>query len=257
MNVLITGTSRGIGLEFVKQLSKIDAIDRVIASSRNASEALKELASTKDSKVSLAPLDVASEASIAALPTSLTEHMGLNRLDIVIHNAGVSSSTHPIEPALRASKADMMRCFEINVAGPLLLTQALMPLLCRAEASPTPSTVLFVSSNMGSIENTVSSGQAGWTSSPSYRASKAALNMVCRCLDAELNADCGDRTAKTELIVTAIHPGWVQTDMGNAGGRTATLTVEESVGKMIETLGKLSPDQSGSFLNLDGSKLPW
>jgi NAD(P)-dependent dehydrogenase (short-subunit alcohol dehydrogenase family) len=255
IRVLVTGANRGLGLQWVRHL--VDRGDRVIATARDTSKcaALKDLATRVGvDRLTVVPLDVACDASIAAFGEKIASLVGPGPgLDAVVHNAGVSSSTHPIESALLAKKADMLRCYTVNVCGPLLLTQALQSSLRR------PAKVLVVSSNMGSIANT-EAPQAGtpearnWTSSPSYRASKAAVNMVVKCLSEEARAGAEGLSG---IVFAAVHPGWVATDMGSAGGRNPPLTVEESVASMVDVLDKLVPEDSGKFLNLDGGQLPY
>jgi NAD(P)-dependent dehydrogenase (short-subunit alcohol dehydrogenase family) len=96
-----------------------------------------------------------------------------------------------------------------------------------------------LSSRMGSIGSRTASG--GWL----YRASKAALNSVLK--DAALQL-----AGKASCV--AFHPGWVRTDMGGAG---ADIDVTTSVSGMRTTLAALTPAASGSFLNFDGSDIPW
>ena len=103
-------------------------------------------------------------------------------------------------------------------------------------------TLACISSIMGSLQET-SSGNAAL-----YRVSKAALNMVVRCTQAE----------QPDVTVLAIHPGWVQTEMG---GAQAPLTPEQSANSLRQTLNRIleqrDPKPRGAFLNHDGSPLPW
>ena len=144
-------------------------------------EAATELAALLEGSTHASPieLDVASEESVAALPAQL-DALGVGAVDAVIHNAGAAASTHPVDPVASARKSEMARCFEINCCGPLLLTQALLP---RLRISDRPK-VLFLGSDMGCVSSTVSGGE-GWTSSVSYRCSKAAAHMLMRCFHAE------------------------------------------------------------------------
>jgi NAD(P)-dependent dehydrogenase (short-subunit alcohol dehydrogenase family) len=96
----------------------------------------------------------------------------------------------------------------------------------------------FVSSVMGSLQGTRSSDAA------LYRISKAALNMVVRTA----------QPAYPKARIVALHPGWVQTEMG---GANATLTVEQSVTGIRHTLAHLTPEHAGQFLSFDGSTIAW
>jgi NAD(P)-dependent dehydrogenase (short-subunit alcohol dehydrogenase family) len=106
----------------------------------------------------------------------------------------------------------------------------------------TKGVIACISSVMGSMQNTTSGNAV------LYRVSKAALNMVVRCTQAE----------QPDVTVLAIHPGWVQTDMG---GAQAPLTPEQSASSLRLTLNRIleqrDPKHRGVFLNHDGSTLPW
>jgi NAD(P)-dependent dehydrogenase (short-subunit alcohol dehydrogenase family) len=91
---------------------------------------------------------------------------------------------------------------------------------------------------MGSLADNASGGYYA------YRASKAALNMCVRSFAID----------RPELITVAMHPGWVQTDMG---GQQAPLTVQESVASLLRVIFQLKPTDTGTFKNYDGSTLPW
>jgi NAD(P)-dependent dehydrogenase (short-subunit alcohol dehydrogenase family) len=75
---------------------------------------------------------------------------------------------------------------------------------------------------------------------------QAALNAVTRSLSIDLKND--------GVMVISLHPGWVQTDMG---GKQAPLKVEQSVSRILDTLMKLEDKHNGTFLQYDGSSLPW
>jgi NAD(P)-dependent dehydrogenase (short-subunit alcohol dehydrogenase family) len=117
-----------------------------------------------------------------------------------------------------------------------MLTQALYPRIAASELK----TVAFLSSKVGSIADNTSGG--GYY----YRSSKTALNQIVRSLSIDL--------AGAGVKVVALHPGWAQTDMG---GSNALITPEESVSALRALLTGLEPEQSGQFLNYDGSLIPW
>ena len=106
----------------------------------------------------------------------------------------------------------------------------------------TQGVIACISSVMGSLQETTSGNAV------LYRVSKAALNMVVRCTQAE----------QPDVTVLAIHPGWVQTDMG---GTAAPLTPAQSASSLRQTLSRIleqrDPTHRGAFLNHDGQALPW
>lgn len=197
MIFLVTGCSRGLGLEFVRQL--LTRGERVIATCRSPAEATELsalVAAAEPSGSTLLALDVSEEASIAKFPALLDE-ASIAAIDVLVHNAGVSAPTHPVDPVATATGSALRRCFEVNAVGPLLLTQALLPRLRAGRGRK----VLVVSSIMGSIQNTKAGG------SVSYRTSKAAVNMIGKCLAGEHGIGTDD-----ELAITLCHPGWCDTD---------------------------------------------
>lgn len=229
---LITGANRGLGLEFTRQLLAQGL--QVIACSRTPATdgELAALGAAHPQRLRRRPLDVADAEAIAALPAQLAA-AGVSHLDVLINNAGVLVSGERYG-ALRAE--DLARSFAINASAPLLLTEALTPLLTQGHAAK----VLCISSQLGSI------AQASSYRTVSYAMSKAALNMGVRRLAAEL----GPRG----ITVVAMHPGWVRTAMG---GEQAPLDAPTSVRGMLAVLTRLTPGEGGRFYAYDGGELPW
>lgn len=224
--VFVTGASRGVGLEFVRQL--LARGDSVIAAARDIrSPNLVPL--TTSGQLSLVELDVSDPASIEGLPGRL----GDRGVDVVINNAGVSSTQKSVE---HLDAADMQRVFMINALAPMLVTRAMLPALRRGGGK----TIVQITSQLGSIANNTGG------STYAYRGSKAALNQLNRSLSSELGPQ--------GFVCVAMHPGWVRTDMG---GPSAHLSAEESVTSMLKVIDTLSPGKSGAFLNYDGTGLPW
>ncbi len=226
--VLVTGSNRGLGLEFTRQWLGRGAT--VIAACRNPEQAsaLNELAAANPDRLTVIPLDVDDPAAVAALP----ERYGIAELQLLINNAGSLASGE------RMGQLDaevMSSAFRTNVIGPVLLTQALAPALAAGGGW-----TVNISSELGSISN-----RSGFFT-PTYCASKAALNMWTRMLNfamAGQGAHC-----------VALHPGWVQTDMG---GQDAPLDAATAVASMITVIENLGPDQAGGFYDHDGAALPW
>ena len=132
----------------------------------------------------------------------------------------------------------MERVLLINSIAPMLVSQALVPLLEKTGKTPK---IICITSGLGSITQA-----EGLMYGLSYGMSKAALNMGVKKLSSELK--------RRGIAILALHPGWVQTDMGGAG---APLKPPESISGMLEVIDHLSLDATGSFLNYAGERLPW
>ncbi len=229
--VVVTGANRGLGLEFVRQL--LARGDHVFAACRKPDEAqaLSELRQSHPDRMHVLALDLSDEASITTLPDKLGELTGA--LDVLINNAGVLPSGERFGTLKASTLADTFRS---NVIGPMLLAQALTPLLEKGRDAK----VMNLSSRVGSIDD------CGSFSTPSYRISKTALNM----------ATCQLAFAMSPLGVTAfcVHPGWVNTSMG---GTSAPLTPPESVTALLSVLDAVKPADAGRFLDRNGESIPW
>jgi len=231
---LVTGANRGLGLEFVRQL--LARGDRVVATCRHPGRAtaLNALVGEHPGRVHVLPLDVADPRAIAELVRELLlldNDDASDRIDLLVNGAGV---LHSGERFGKVTAVNIEDSFRTNAMGPFLLTQALAPRLADG------ARVANITSQLGSIANTTRFG------TPSYDISKAAQNMATALLAAALR--------ERGIIVVALHPGWVQTDMGGAG---ATVTPTDSVAGLLRVLSKLRIDDSGSFLDWRGQPLPW
>jgi NAD(P)-dependent dehydrogenase (short-subunit alcohol dehydrogenase family) len=237
--VLVTGASRGIGLELSRQL--VERGDRVFAGYRDTSTAsrLLKLASQKPSHLTAMEMDVTDERSIDGAFGEVSHYV--DALDILVNNAGVGSDSREFDD--RAASAEfgslkagpMLRILHTNSAAPMLVAQRFMPLLRKGRD---PKVV-----NISSEEASISQTNGG---DHTYRASKAALNMFTRNLAIDLKDD--------GIIVVAVHPGWVRTDMGGPNG---PLSVEESVHDLQRVVDGLTLEQTGSFLDWRGHPMPW
>jgi NAD(P)-dependent dehydrogenase (short-subunit alcohol dehydrogenase family) len=235
LHCLVTGANRGIGLAFVRQL--LARGDRVIATCRHPGKAtaLNSLTGEYPGRLHVLPLDVADARSraelVRELPLVCGDEFEKPAIDLLINNAGVLHSGERFGELSQATLEDTLR---INVCGPLLFTQALAPWLSDG------GTVANLSSDLGSI-----SGVHGFVH-PSYCISKAGLNMVT----AQLAHALHDRRIK----VVALHPGWVQTDMGGDG---AQIPIDVSVGGLLGVIDALGRDDSGRFLDWRGEARAW
>ncbi|XP_054057158.1 C-factor-like [Rissa tridactyla] len=252
-SVLVTGANRGIGLGLVQHLLELPEPPQwVFAGCRDPkgqrAQALQNLAS-KHPNLVIVPLEVADPDSIKAAAARVGEQLGGLGLNLLINNAGIAKLSLLDSETLE----NMTQVYTTNTVGPLLLGQAFLPLLKKAaQGSPgsglscSKAAIVNMSSNGGSIAS-----PAGWELMQvvSYRCSKAALNMLTKC------QSLGYR--EHGILCVALHPGWVQTDMGSSAGRTPPLTVEASVQGMLKVLSCLSEKDTGTFLDWEGKVVPW
>jgi len=226
----VTGANRGLGLEFVRQLSGRG--DIVIGGYRAESRAHELLAMVADhDSVFAMKVDSTIKSDLVALGDFIDERFG--RLDVLINNAGVSIDA--ASPIADVSFEDLIENFRVNVGGPMLAAQVLHPLLVKG-INPR---IVNISSAMGSIE--LCDGGA-----VSYRVSKAALNMLSK-LQSLTYSDDG-------IVTIALSPGWVVTDMG---GPNATYQPHESIASMLEIIDKLRMKNNGEFLSHARKIIPY
>jgi NAD(P)-dependent dehydrogenase (short-subunit alcohol dehydrogenase family) len=221
MKVLVIGASRGLGLEFVRQYRADGHEVTATARDDKGLDALRALGATA------LPLDLLDAAGCAGLAWKLDGE----RFDRLILNAGVygADKAAPSPP----TQAEFDLVMQTNVLGPMRAMAALTD--CVAQGAK----LALLSSRMGSMGARTSPN--GWL----YRASKAAANSVLK----DASIAFGGRA-----ICVAFHPGWVKTDMG---GSQAELTPAEAVGGMRQVLQRLTLIDNGSFLNHDGTPIPW
>jgi NAD(P)-dependent dehydrogenase (short-subunit alcohol dehydrogenase family) len=217
---LVTGSNRGIGLEYCRQLQARG--EQVIATCRQSSVELEALGVRIESG-----MDLTAEESIVNLVARLD---GIP-LDGLIHNAGIleSTSLDALDPAR------VRRQFEVNALAPLRLTQALLGQLHPG------SKLILMTSRMGSIDDNSSGGSYG------YRMSKVALNMAGRSLAIDLRP--------RGIAVAILHPGLVRTRMVNFNAQG--ISPEQAVQGLLQRIDALTLETSGTFWHANGEVLPW
>lgn len=223
---LVTGANRGIGQEVSRQLA---ALGHTVLVTARSEDAAVEAAAGIGRNASGLRLDVTAEDDIAQVAETIADRHG--RLDVLVNNAAIAYDTWQ-----RAATADLdyvRAAAETNLYGPWRLTQALLSLLRRSEHPR----VVNVSSEAGSLAS-----MGGGT--PAYSTTKVALNALTRMLAAELHTD--------RIVVNAICPGWVATDMGGPGGRP----VSEGAAGIVWAATLPDDGPTGGFFR-DGDPVPW
>ena len=223
-NILITGANRGIGLKFAEILS---ANNNIYATARDITKAddLEKLDNTE-----LLELDLLDKDSIKSFCSELKDIP----LDMIINNAGIFQDEQMEETILDPEL--WLDEIMINAIGPVVLSQKLKENIM----SGNDKKIIFISSQMGSIDDNYSGGYYF------YRTSKSALNSAAKSLSIDWKAD--------GISVLMLHPGWVRTDMG---GSNAKLDINTSVSKMLDVINSLDIGKTGTFLNYEGKKLEW
>jgi NAD(P)-dependent dehydrogenase (short-subunit alcohol dehydrogenase family) len=222
---LVTGANRGIGREVCRQLAARG--HTVLLTARDGSAAQ---AATSDVPGTVPlRLDVTDAESITAAAREVARRFG--KLDVLVNNAAISYDTW--QRAISADISVVREAAETNLYGPWQLVEAFLPLL-RASEHPR---IVNVSSEAGSLTS-----MGGGT--PAYAVTKAALNALTKMLAAELR---GER-----ILVNAVCPGWVATDMGGPGGRPVT----EGAASVVWAAVLPDNGPTGGFFR-DGRPLPW
>jgi len=237
-NILITGGSRGIGLEFARQF--LAKGHRVFAASRypEKSSDLQTLKATFDELLSICQLDVSDDDSRHQLFRQLSGEIG--QLDLLVNDAGIASGNETRRYRFGdLDQDDLCRCLLVNAVAPLMMAQQFFPLLEKG----TRPIVANISSDSGSIARKRGGGDTGY----GYSASKTALNMMTRMLSYELG--------KHGIMVVSLHPGWVRTTMLYC--ENAPLEPADSIGGLIHIIESLEMKDSGKFIDWQGNELPW
>ena len=217
---LITGSNRGIGLEYCRQLKERG--DNVIAVCRSSSAELDSLGVRIESGI-----DVTSGSSVVNLKKKLQD----TPIDVLIQNAGIAefNSLSNLDPE------SVLRQFEVNALSPLCFVHAFLSNMKRG------SKVVLMTSRMGSIQDNTSGGSYG------YRMSKVALSMAGKSLSIDLMSH--------GIAVAILLPGLVSTRM--TGFTPNGITTKQSVDGLLARIDSLGLNNSGTFWHSSGEILPW
>jgi NAD(P)-dependent dehydrogenase (short-subunit alcohol dehydrogenase family) len=230
MNILITGANRGIGLEMVKY--SMEQGWRVFACCRNPHNAdrLFNIAKLSNGQISVHIADMQELSTLQALSYELRN----DPIDMLINNAGIYGSDKNKFGSVDVDS--WLQTFQVNSIAPLKMVEAFAEQLHMGKRK----LVACMSSKMASMADN------GYGNSYIYRSSKAALNAVVKSLSIDLK--------QQGIISVALHPGWVKTEMG---GPDAEITTAECVEQLFAQLASLTIKDSGRFIDIDGSDIPW
>ncbi|WQF77261.1 Putative short-chain dehydrogenase/reductase SDR, NAD(P)-binding domain superfamily [Colletotrichum destructivum] len=250
---VITGTNKGIGLGMVKALIARPSTT-VVASVRSDQAAASLKSSVEDvakgdkSELHIMLLDFTKAPEPAKVLEAFNAATSgtVDRIDVVVSNAAAAS---PGTPSLAISSEDLRNAFEINTIAPLMVFQGLWPLMSQPRATgDVPAKFIGITSSVGSIES-----QEPFPGG-AYGPSKAALNWLVKSL----------HNQHENLVSVAVHPGWVQTDMGYHAAKEWKYdpgppeTVDDSVKGVLGVIDGASRETtSGKLVTQTGEIVPW
>jgi NAD(P)-dependent dehydrogenase (short-subunit alcohol dehydrogenase family) len=242
INGLVVGAGQGIGLEFVRQFLDHAGVDRLYATYRDPET---ELLNIPDDRLQCFSMDITVESQIATVIQKIQAET--KALHYVINCVGVlHDGTMQPEKSLRHINAEqLVRYFEVNSIGAVLLAKQVQPLLKHRDRA----IFATISAKVGSIGDNHLGGWYG------YRASKAALNMLMRTTALEYKRTC------PRTIVVTLHPGTTDTQLSRPFQRNVPpeklFPVDRTVKQLRAVIDQLQESDSGEFFSWDGSRLPW
>ncbi|KAK3704221.1 hypothetical protein RRG08_066851 [Elysia crispata] len=249
-SILITGASRGLGLEFVKQILAFPSAPEVLmAACRDPSSAtaLQTIAKS-NSRLKIIKLDIEKDEDIDAAFKEAQTIVGKKGLNMLINNAGYFDQSNAGE-LRHITRSIMQKHFDINVSAHLMVIQKFLPLLDLAVANRgskqlnCQAQLVLITSIMGSQNLTY---KEGYYTCFHYKCSKSATTMASIVLSRELR--------QAGIHVLPLHPGWVRTDMG---GSDAAVGIEESISGCLKVIGSTSEKNTGKLMDYKGTELPY
>ena len=224
--VLITGSNRGLGLEFARQYAA--AGWKVLATCREPQNATE--LNTVEGDIQVLPLDVSDFLAI----DTVSRILSAEKIDLLLNNAGLNGS-----PAIAFGETDYedwSEVFRVNTQAPLKMAECFVEQVANSDKK----LIVSLSSRLGSISENDEGEQY------SYRSSKAALNAVNKSMSVDL--------AGRGITTAVLHPGWARTDMG---GPNAAVDPVDSVTGMRTVIDNLTSADSGRNFSYDGSSIDW
>jgi NAD(P)-dependent dehydrogenase (short-subunit alcohol dehydrogenase family) len=232
------GANRGLGLEFVRQLS-LDESNTILACVRTSSADLGDLKKVASPTTKILTCDTGSLDSIRSFVSEASETLKGTKIDFLLNNAGINSV--PEQTSLSINPADLDENIRVNVIGPAKTTQFLL----EAELLSPSARIVNMSSGLGSMAVSLSISPRKCAT---YSISKAALN----ALTVQQSGEVRERLGKA--VVICMDPGWVKTRMG---GKGAEIEAEVSIGGMLKCVHGLTDKSNGKFFTYTGEEVKW
>jgi len=241
---LVVGASGGIGLALTQRLLSAPGTQQVYATYRQ-SDTAGGLLSIDDPRLQTRRVDITSAGDLQGLAETIraNEH----HPDFVINAAGIlhEGTLQPEKSLNQCNQDALIRVFQVNSIGPLMLARAVLPLVPKNR----PGHFAVLSAMVGSIGDNRLGGWYG------YRASKAALNQFMKTLAVEC------QRSHPQLCITAIHPGTTDSDLSRpfqANVKPGKLyTPSQSAARILRVVSAGKAEDSGRFVNWDGRQIPW
>ncbi|KAJ8758624.1 hypothetical protein K2173_000345 [Erythroxylum novogranatense] len=252
---MVQGASRGIGLEFVRQLLEKKNKGHVIATCRRPDEStgLRDLKHKFAERLDILQLDLTRESTMEESAKFVREKY--SSLNLLINASGILSIPNVIQPETtlnKVEKSSLMLAYEVNAVGPILVMKHMWPLLKAGGGSGTERDVAVVANLSARVGSIGDNRLGGWHS---YRSSKAALNQLTKTVSVEF------ARKKDPITCILLHPGTVDTDLSKPFQRNVPqgklFSKEFSVQKLLNIIDNAKSSHNGKFVAWDGQAIPW
>lgn len=252
---MVQGASRGLGLEFVKQLLVRNSQEHVIATCRNPNTAagLIELKNKFSERLHIQKLDLTIDSTIEDCAKAIGERHGY--LNLLVNASGILSIPDVIQPETTLTKVErssLLLAYEVNAVGPILVTKHMWPLLKAGGGNGSERDVAVVANISARVGSIGDNRLGGWHS---YRASKTALNQLTKCVAVEF------ARKKDPIICILLHPGTVDTDLSKPFQKNVPkdklFTKEFSVGRLLGIIDSSKSHDNGKFFDWDHKEIVW
>ncbi|XP_012827481.1 PREDICTED: uncharacterized oxidoreductase C24B10.20 [Erythranthe guttata] len=252
---MVQGASRGIGLEFVRQLLEKNNKGHVVATCRNPNGAngLLELKNKFAERLDIHQLDLTVDSTIEAAAKSVEDKYGY--LNLLVNASGILSIPNTLQPETTLNKLQrdsLLLNYEVNAVGPILVIKHMWPLLKVGGGTGTERSLAVVANISARVGSIGDNRLGGWHS---YRSSKSALNQLTKTVAVEF------ARKKDPITCILLHPGTVDTDLSKPFQKNVPegklFTKEFSVQKLLSIINNAKASDNGRFFAWDGQEIPW